>query len=250
MDNKEFEEIKKLLEGIDEEEKETEKAEVIEEETTAEPSIYDESLYKSSSEDEEADEDEDEDEDDGGYFEDEPEKKTLVKEVFEWIESVAISVVLVVLLFSFIFRIVMVDGKSMLNTLHNKDRVVITNFLYTPKAGDIIVFVPDLETYEGKPFVKRVIATEGQTITVDANLGKVFINGIAIDEPYIRETLVKQGDQKYPLTVPEGHIFAMGDNRNDSFDSRYTEVGTVDIRSVLGKVIYRVYPFNNVGKLG
>ena len=175
--------------------------------------------------------------------------KTALNEIFEWVESVAISVVFVVLLFTFVFRVVMVDGESMRETLQNEDRVVISNFLYTPKADDIIVFVPSIKDYENKPFVKRVIATEGQTITVDAKKGAVYINGIEIEEPYIREVLTKQGDQQYPLTVPEGYVFAMGDNRNDSWDSRFVAVGIVDTRSILGRVVYRVFPFNKIGKV-
>lgn len=245
MDDKEFDEIKKLLQesGLsktDEQDEQEDETDIIIDENPADQNAV---YIDDTSEDYTDIDNEDEN------INEEPDKKSLLYEIFEWVESIAISVVLVVLLFTFVFRVVMVDGNSMLNTLHDQDRVTISNFLYTPKANDIVVFVPDIENYENKPFVKRVIATEGQTVSVDAEKGKVYINGVEIEETFIRETLVKQGDQKYPLTVPEGHIFVMGDNRNDSWDSRFSAVGTVDVRSVLGKVIYRVFPFSKIGTL-
>ena len=138
------------------------------------------------------------------------------------------------------FRIVIVDGQSMENTLHNWDRVLITNFLYKPKVNDIIFFVPKNIHFENKPFVKRIIATEGQTINVDAVNHKVYVNGVELNEPYIKELVNYAGNQKFPLTVPQGQVFVMGDNRNNSLDSRTIEVGTVDVRNIMGKVIFLI----------
>ena len=182
-------------------------------------------------------------------------KSGFMSEIFEWIESVTFSVVLVVMLFTFLFRIVIVDGPSMENTLHTDDRVIISNFMYKPQIDDIIVFMPktsqnmESDSLTNKPYVKRIIATEGQTVNIDAENHKVYINGVELNEPYIKELVNYAGNQKFPLTVPQGQVFVMGDNRNNSLDSRTIEVGTVDVRYILGKVVYRVYPINKIGSL-
>lgn len=171
------------------------------------------------------------------------------QEVVEWLEAIVFSLVLVVLLFTFVFRIVGVDGNSMLPTLHGGDRVIISSFNYHPQNGDIVVVTQPNSL--NKPLIKRVIASEYQTIDIDFESGVVTVDGQVLQEDYILETMTAkgQGDVDFPLTVPEGKVFVMGDNRNDSLDSRYQMVGLIDERYLLGKAVFRIYPFNDFGKV-
>lgn len=176
-------------------------------------------------------------------------KKTL-RTVVEYTEIFAFSVLAVLLIFSFMFRVCVVDGTSMYDTLDDGQKLLTENIFYTPKQGDIIVF------YEGelqKPLVKRVIATGGQTVCIDYNTNKVSVDGTTLDEDYIFlplgiNTLLpnysyNENTRIMTVTVPEGKLFVMGDNRNDSLDSRNSSVGCVDQSQVLGKVILRLSPF-------
>jgi len=117
-----------------------------------------------------------------------------------------------------------------------------THLFYAPKKGDIVVFQAKSDSFGGTPLVKRVIATAGQTIDIDFVSGDVFVNGILQVEPYINELTHNRLDFSGPLTVPAGHIFVMGDNRNSSSDSRDSRVGLVDTRYVLGKVLFIAIP--------
>ena len=166
-------------------------------------------------------------------------------EAYDWIQSVLVALVVCVLLFVFGVRMVNVDGESMLPTLENGDRVIISNLFYTPKQGDIVVLRKEAFLYE--PIVKRVIAVEGQTIDIDFNKGVVYVDDVALDEPYTLEPTYKQLDFSGPVTVPEGCVFVMGDNRNGSTDSRYSVVGCVDTRLIQGRVYLTVFPLKNFG---
>lgn len=178
---------------------------------------------------------------------------------FEWLETVVVSVLLVVFVFTFIFRVVGITGDSMLNTLHDSERVIISNFFYQPKYGDIVVISrnytndPELTSYDySSPIIKRVIATEGQTVDIDFEAGIVYVDGVALDEPYTKTTTNVTGDIPFPVEVPENCIFVLGDNRNESLDSRYSSIGNygmVDTRYVLGKALIRVFPFDKIGGL-
>ncbi len=174
---------------------------------------------------------------------------SLKSELFEWLETVAFSLVAVVLVFTFIFRIVGVDGKSMQNTLQDGDRLIISHLFYQPKAGDIVVVTQPNAV--NKPLIKRIIALGGQTVDIDTERGLVYVDGVVINEPYIKEPTVRipNPPMTFPYTVPEGKVFVMGDNRNNSLDSRSTDVGPIDERYILGKAIFRIYPLNRLGGL-
>lgn len=169
------------------------------------------------------------------------------KEAFGWIESITISVVVVALLYVFIGRTVMVDGSSMLTTLHDTDRIVTTPIYDELKPGDVV----GISQRGDITLIKRVIAIGGQTVDMDYENGCVLINGEPLEEAYVREKMHQPlGDSiEFPLTVPEGYVFVMGDNRNHSTDSRSPNVGLIDVRNVFGKAIWRIYPFDQVGAI-
>ena len=163
------------------------------------------------------------------------------KELIEWIKVIATALV-----FAFI-RPTLVRGKSMYPTLVENDYLIINRMAYKigePKDGDIIVFKTNLLQDDGKPkdLVKRVIATEGQHIKIEDS--KVYVDDKLLDEPYIHDNYTS-GD--IDLIVPEGEVFAMGDNREKSLDSRYEQVGLVKEKDIMGKVMIRLFPFNKIG---
>ena len=166
---------------------------------------------------------------------------------FEWIESVVQAIILVVFLMTFIFRYMNVVGDSMRETLHDGDKVIVSRWNYTPNNGDIIAISRGQQV--NKPIIKRVIATEGQTLSIDFSTGTVIVNGEVVDESYIREPMKTRGDAEIPAVIPEGYTFVMGDNRNYSADSRYKEVGLIDNKNIIGKAVFRIFPFSKIGKI-
>ena len=163
--------------------------------------------------------------------------------MFEWAQSVVVAICVLFIVFTFILRPVKVVGDSMLPTLQDGNWLIITAFDLSPDYGDIIVSTQPNKTQSGEPVIKRVIATGGQTVDIDFDNGIVYVDGKALDEPYIKDPTYRSFDVSFPLTVPEGYLFVMGDNRNDSLDSRTTRIGLVDVRYVLGSVKMRVIPF-------
>ena len=176
-----------------------------------------------------------------------------LRELLDWLDAVVVSVFCIVLLFSFVFRMVGVDGRSMENTLMDQDKVIIRSIAYTPKAGDIVVISRDhdLDGSQAKPepLIKRIIATEGQTIDIDFTKGAVYVDDVELKEDYIKELTYNPGTNliDLPATVPPGCVFAMGDNRNISKDSRNAEIGMVDTRYIIGQAVFRIYPFDSFG---
>ena len=169
-------------------------------------------------------------------------KKEEGRDLYEWVQALVCSVLAVVLLFTFVVRLIGVDGHSMVPTLQDGDRLLVLNSLWDDdyQYGDIVVLRKD--TFMEEPIVKRVIATEGQTVDIDFAAGNVYVDGELLEEDYINEpTYVDEGTQ-FPLTVPEGSIFVMGDNRNHSSDSRSSDLGTVDTRYVIGKAVFLLFP--------
>lgn len=174
----------------------------------------------------------------------EQERKTVRgRDLYEWIQSLVGSVLVVVAIFTFGIRMLGVDGHSMLNTLQHGDRLMVVNpiFYHDYKYGDIVI-LRKTGVFDNEPIVKRVIATGGQTVDIDFSEGIVYVDGEALEEDYIREPTYTAEGTEFPLTVPEGSIFVMGDNRNGSSDSRDYRLGTVDTRYVIGKAAFLLFP--------
>ena len=165
------------------------------------------------------------------------------KGILSYLHDLVFGLTIVLLVFMLFLRMVIVSGPSMLPTLHDGDRLILLNsILYgNPKYGDIIVASKD-SFKNGEPIIKRVIATEGQTVDIDFGAGVVYVDGQALDEPYTNTpTTLKEGTT-FPLTVSKGCVFVMGDNRNDSLDSRSMEIGQIDRREILGRVLFLIMP--------
>mgnify|MGYP001036542847 CR=1 FL=1 len=174
----------------------------------------------------------------------EQEKQTAKgRDLYEWVQSLVGSVLVVVAIFTFVIRMMGVDGHSMLNTLQHGDRLLVVNSMlyHDYKYGDIVILRKN-GVFDDDPIVKRVIAVEGQTVDIDFAKGIVYVDGEALEEDYIREPTYTAEGTEFPLTVPEGSIFVMGDNRNGSSDSRDYRLGTVDTRYVIGKAAFLIFP--------
>ena len=178
--------------------------------------------------------------------------------VLEGLDVVVSAMIAVILIFIFVFKVPTIDGNSMNDTLINGERIIISNAFYQPKYGDIVVLSRNYSNNEDNverysmPIIKRVIATEGQTVDIDFEKGIVYVDGVALEENYTKTPTNLSYDVSFPVTVPQNCIFVMGDNRNDSLDSRSSQIGNggmVDKRYVLGRAILRVFPFNKLGKI-
>ena len=198
-------------------------------------------------------------------------KKRAYREIFDWVTTFAQALFGVVIVFTFLIRFVTVQGESMLQTLDNGDRLIISDLNYTPERGDIVVIHDPSEAKFSGPIIKRVVATEGETVIVDYAARTVSVtdkNGetFLLEEPYINTDGCSDGYARYEkclhnwphpgnymmmseedmndmtveFEVAEGEVFVCGDNRAHSLDSRY--VGTIDERQILGKVLVRVFP--------
>ena len=180
--------------------------------------------------------------------------------LFEWLELLAIVLVIIVTLFTFVVSIVGVDGSSMYPTLHNRDLMLVQRIAYTPQQGDVIVLRKD-NTFANQALVKRVIATGGQTVYIDYDANTITVDGEVLEEPYLNYEFDDLYGSDYmadrvdldpqyvnqEFTVPEGCVFVCGDNRNHSSDSRVAQLGMVDERYVIGRVLMVFFPFADFG---
>lgn len=174
--------------------------------------------------------------------------KKVKKEILEWTKTIILSLVIALVITTFI-KPTIVKNYSMIPTLDENNFLIVNRLLYnlgTPKRGDIVVFKSPLKTVTGKDklLIKRVIALPGEEIIISD--GEVYINGEYLEEPYLVDTYT---EGNIDMTIPEGKIFAMGDNRRNSLDSRDDVLGLVDMDDIVGKAFLRLYPFNRVGFL-
>lgn len=170
--------------------------------------------------------------------------KTVVS-LYEYAETFCYALAVMMIMFLFVFRYVSVDGESMRETLQDEDKLIISNLFYTPETGDIVVIKPDGYRANDEPLIKRIIATEGQTVYIDYDNWEIYVDGVKLEEPYIegmRENKPMNSTAKYhdEFVVGEGQVFVMGDNRNHSTDSR--ALGEIGSNRILGRVVLRITP--------
>lgn len=191
-------------------------------------------------------------------------KASFMSETFDWVESIIIAVIAIILIFTFLVRVTSVDGSSMYPTLVDQERLLVTDLFYSPSYNDIVILqanglVNDKGEY-GKPIVKRVIGLPGDKINIDFSNGIVYRNGEALETEVIDGLIYEDGhtineytynsiDFAGEVTVPAGCIFVMGDNRNRSTDSRSRLVGMVDENYIIGKAFLRITPFSKFGTI-
>lgn len=184
-------------------------------------------------------------------------KRSALQAVYDYLEVFCYALATMMVLFLFVFRLVTVDGDSMRTTLTDGDRLIISNLFYTPETGDIVVINPENHGDADEPIIKRVIATEGQKVLIDYANWEVYVDGVKLNEPYIVDMMRIEKQRfgedkamngtnvpkyKQEFTVGEDKVFVMGDNRNNSKDSRSDDYGEMGVNRILGKVIFRISP--------
>ena len=173
-------------------------------------------------------------------------KEKLIINFYEAVMSFAGAAVIILLMYTFCVKSVAVDGTSMLPTLQHGDRLVITAFCLEPEQGDIIVSTQP--NAFGNSVIKRVIATENQTVDIDFTTGDVFVDGVKLDEPYINNPTINSEGVQFPLTVPPNHVFVMGDNRQGSTDSRSDKIGFIQEEYIFGVAKLKIFNYNKEDK--
>lgn len=168
--------------------------------------------------------------------------------IFDWSNALIIAIIAVVIVLTFFFRQVTVSGPSMTDTLQDKDRLIVQSFMYTPQCGDIVVI--DHAAFYDDPLIKRVIAVGGQKLDINYNTGEVSVDGVILKEDYIKGKTIKLANSTdIPDVIPEGYVFVMGDNREGSLDSRSKKIDLIPVENIIGKAVFRMYPFNSIGGL-
>ncbi len=178
----------------------------------------------------------------------EEENGSFKQDLYYWAQALIVVLVSLILACTLVGRVIRVVGSSMVPTLHENDLLLLQSVGYTPQRGDVVVLRK--ETLMSYPIVKRVIATGGEHVVIDYTTGTVLVDGVALDEPYINEIMVDTGSPSMTVldvTVPEGSVYVLGDNRNHSSDSRHKDLGTVDERYILGKALFRIFPLSAFG---
>ncbi len=182
-------------------------------------------------------------------------EKSCISGLLEWLDSIVASVIVVVLLFTFVIKVVGIKGPSMNNTLYEGDRVIIYQLNYTPKVGDIVVIsrnitnIKEDENTDDERIIKRVVATEGQVVNI-GDSGLVTVDGVELADTYVKDyakTYAKSNGVEFPHVVADGCVFVLGDNRLDSLDSRSKAIGNngdVDVRYILGHAVCRIAPIS------
>ena len=190
-------------------------------------------------------------------------KSSFLKELLSFIETLLITFFIFMLVFTYVINVTTVRGSSMEETLLPGDKLIVSMLNRHPETGDIVIIeandavtmsddgTPVYNKGIGKTIVKRVIAVGGQSLDIDFERGAVYIDGSMLDEEYVTKGLTHLDSGaftgKYPITVPDGYVFVMGDNRNVSKDSRSSEVGLIPLSSITGKAVLRIYPFDSFG---
>ena len=175
-------------------------------------------------------------------------KVDMKKEILSWVFYIAFVLVLTWVIITFVGQRTRVDGRSMMNTLHDGDKLIVEKLSYRfsdPKRFDIIVFPP---TGKKEYYIKRIIGLPGETVQIDEN-GNIYINGELLEENYGAETIQNPGRAAKPITLGDDEYFVMGDNRNNSKDSRSEEVGNVKRSQIIGRAWLRIWPLNQFGLL-
>ncbi len=173
------------------------------------------------------------------------EKMTAAQVLYDWAGTLLLAIIVILLVMTFFLRQVSVKGRSMNDTLQDQDRLLVYSFLYQPQNGDIVIITRGANWDE--LIVKRVIAVEGQHLEINYDTNEIIVDGEVLEEDYIKgKTIALPQPTKIPDVIPKGYVFVMGDNREDSLDSRSKKIGLIPVENIVGKAFCRWYPFDMI----